>query len=297
MTTPHLFKHPNSGIYYFRIAIPKALRKRLKQREWKKSLKTREPREAQRTARRVTVQVEYLFSELNKHAIRPTGYYMPRNQDDMAGFDLFIARLMKHPDGSLEAEGLELDPDKVDEEMKLLDSVLGTRPEPRTVTPITPLADVIEDYCKEKVLDKSWRAKTEHENRAIYALLLEIIGNCSMTEVDHSTARAYKQTLLKLPANINKATGYKDKSLKDILAMDTVTPMATSTVNKHLTRAASLFEWAVKHGYVETNYFAGLTLKKTNRVSEERATFTRDDITRIFSQKPFTQLRYIHSCL
>jgi len=96
MTTPYLFRHPDSGIYYFRIAIPKALRTRLKQREWKKSLKTRDPREAQRTARRVTVQVDYLFSEFNKRAFRPTGYYMPRNQDDMARFDLTILAKVKN---------------------------------------------------------------------------------------------------------------------------------------------------------------------------------------------------------
>jgi len=128
MMTPYLFMHPDSGIYYFRIAIPKALKVRLNQREWKKSLKTRDPVEAKRTARLVTVQVEYLFNELNKRVHRPTGYYMPRNPDDMTRFDLTILGFKKRPDGSVEAEHVELDPDRAEDELQLIRGVLGSQP-------------------------------------------------------------------------------------------------------------------------------------------------------------------------
>ena len=295
MTTPYLFRHPDSGIYYFRIAIPKALKARLKQREWKKSLKTRDPREAQRTARRVTVQVESLFSELNKRAIRPTGYYMPRNQDDMPRFDLTILGLKKHPDGSLEADRVELAPDKAEDELQLVREVLGTQAEPKTVTPVTCLADVIREYCEEQAHGGNWTPKTAHENKAIYDLLVRIIGNMSMSDISHEIARQYKQALMKLPPNINKSTRYRDKSIQEILTIGPENTLAVHTVNKHLTRTTSLFEWGVKHGYCDTNYFSGLALKKSRKASEEPSIFTREDLKLIFAQKPFTELKYKHS--
>ena len=96
--TQHLHKHPVSGIYYFRIAIPKALKQKVKQREWKKSLKTRDPIEAKRTARLVTLQVEYLFNEIAQ------GNRMPKKPDIEYRQELIGHGFKRHPDGTVEME-------------------------------------------------------------------------------------------------------------------------------------------------------------------------------------------------
>jgi integrase len=155
------------------------------------------------------------------------------------------------------------------------------------------LEDVIAEYCHEKVLDKSWTAKTEKENRAIYALLVRVVGNIPVSELTHAVARDYKQTLMKLPPSLNKSSLYRSKTLEQILRMNP-DPMATTTVNKNLVRASSLFEWATRHGYMDKNYFEALSLKNTKRADEERSTFTREDLVRIFSHTPYATHRFVH---
>ncbi len=73
----YLHQHP-SGIYYFRIAIPQALKAVLKQREWKKSLRTRDPEQAKRSARVLALQVDYLLRKLEGDCMakKPIGFYL-----------------------------------------------------------------------------------------------------------------------------------------------------------------------------------------------------------------------------
>ena len=99
----YLQRHPQSGIYYFRIAIPKPLAAQLKQREWKKSLRTRDPQAAKRTARLLSLQAEYLFDQLLRTP-------MPKKSEPT--LSLVIDAFTKHPDGRVEMQGVELNPDK-----------------------------------------------------------------------------------------------------------------------------------------------------------------------------------------
>ena len=126
---------------------------------------------------------------------------------------------------------------------------------------------MIEAYCDEKFHDGSWTAKTEAENRAIYTLLLRILGDVPVKHLTHTQARDYKATLMKLPAGLNKSPLFRSKTIEQILAMKPK-GMAITTVNKNLTRTSSLFDWATRHGYVDRSCFAGLTLKNPKRADE-----------------------------
>ena len=210
---------------------------------------------------------------------------------------LAIKALTKHPDGRVEVRGLEMDPDKAEAELELLRALTqdapANTPLPAPVSASETLSTVIEAYCEEKVHDGSWTAKTEAENRAIYTLLLRILGDVPVKHLTHTQARDYKATLMKLPAGLNKSPLFRSKTIEQILAMKPK-GMAITTVNKNLTRTSSLFDWATRHGYVDRSCFAGLTLKNPKRADEERAAFTREDLAKIFNHKQYQSHRYRH---
>jgi hypothetical protein len=85
----YLQRHPHSGIFYFRIAIPKTLVPQLNQREWKRSLRTRDPQVAKRTARLLSLQAEYVFAQLER---------VPMSKKIRPQMGLAIQTLFKHPD-------------------------------------------------------------------------------------------------------------------------------------------------------------------------------------------------------
>ena len=55
---PQPFKHPKTGVYYFRKVIPVALRETIGKSEWRESLKTKDIREAKRFYPEVALKVD-----------------------------------------------------------------------------------------------------------------------------------------------------------------------------------------------------------------------------------------------
>ena len=62
-----LSRHPKTGTYYYRRAVPLELREAIgKGREWKETLRTKDVREAKRFASEVNVRVEDAFDRARK---------------------------------------------------------------------------------------------------------------------------------------------------------------------------------------------------------------------------------------
>ncbi len=145
------------------------------------------------------------------------------------------------------------------------------------------LSSVIEEYAQEQERAGNWQGKTGPENRAIYRLLIEITGNPLVSELGYAPMRTFKETLLRLPANINRDPRYRGKTIPDILVMPDVEPMSITTVNKYLTRASSLLKWSQQHGYVDRNYAEGLSITQRGRkASDERGMFEESHVEAIF---------------
>jgi len=71
--------------------------------------------------------------------------------------------------------------------------------------------------------------------------------------------------------------------------------MAINTVNKHLNRTSSLFDWACRHGYLTMNYFTNLTIRKKRKASEERKVFSTEQLERLLSGKQYQGKKPLHS--
>lgn len=288
-------------VYYFRRSVPPDLRPGLQRRELKVSLRTSDRIQAIRLGRLLTLKSDGIFNRLRNM----------NNQPHISALQFGVKGVEKSADGTFSIDSLELDPSQPQAEKELLKAFfeqLNQTP-PTAVQSTSPvsastseesasmtLEKLVETFCTEQGRADSWTPKSTAENHAIYQLLIRILTpdrECaSLTQTD---ANRVKDMLLRLPPGINKSPTYRDRSLNEILSEAPAKTMAISTVNKYLTRYSSLFDWANRHGYVQGNYFNGLTISSKKKSEDNRAIFTRDDLTQLFCGDVFTRNQYKHN--
>lgn len=145
------------------------------------------------------------------------------------------------------------------------------------------LSEVIKKYCLEQSNAGNWTEKTALENRAVFELLITVIGDISASDFGFFHAITFKETLVRLPANLKKSRLYRDKKVHEILEMPDVTPMSITTVNKYLTRLSSLLDWSCKHGHVTKNFAEGLAIpQRGKKASDDRDMFEAEHLNAIF---------------
>lgn len=292
----------DSGIYYFRIAVPRRWQKTIGKREIKRSLRTKIKQDAFFQSISLKLLINKFFNQLedsNSDHI---------NKETMEVFQMMGFKLdkMNINNGVITFEGLEIDSSNIEAEKKAFDKVFGSAvaaAQPQKIQNHSisanqhgsmSLSSIIEDYIREKVRERSWKTKTEIDNRANLKLLAQIIGDLDIGNIDYSHSRKFKETLMQLPVNINKDPLYRDKSIETIIAMKPTNTMAINTINKHLTLASALFKWATTHGYCNKNVFENLNLKKTVRAHQERCAFDKSDLEKIFNGDQYKSYRYTH---
>ena len=145
------------------------------------------------------------------------------------------------------------------------------------------LTQIIPKFIDEFETSGRWTEKTKSENEAVFNLFLEIAGDLPIDSYNNEAFRSYKDILKKLPANKNKIKKYKDKSIKEVLALPDVKPMAVNTINKNIRRLSQLFKWAVQNGYLQRNIVEGMSLPEKKRQDQYREVFTKGDLEKIFS--------------
>lgn len=159
--------------------------------------------------------------------------------------------------------------------------------EPNEPTSIL-LSELISKFLTEKARDKSWSENTKNESQSIFDLIVKIIQDVPVSSIGNSQANDLKQTLLKLPKNMDKSPLYRSKTIEEIIGMKPKDILSVRTVNKKLGLISSLFLFGKRHGYVKENYFEGLCLKETGKASERRDAFDNSDLEKLFSSPIFT---------
>ena len=147
------------------------------------------------------------------------------------------------------------------------------------------LVDVANEYIKEKSISKSWSSDTHNTINNAFKVLFELIGkDRDIVTIDHKELIEFRNSLLFLPKNISKKKDYKDKTIKELISMKLAKELTLSanTINKYTSRVTSLFEYALKHGYIRTNPAQDLRLENKGKENEERHKFTDIDLENIF---------------
>jgi integrase len=143
------------------------------------------------------------------------------------------------------------------------------------------LSSVMDEFISDRHHD--WSVKTKMENEASLRLLLDVIGDVDVCTISRETARGLRDNLSLLPANLYKL--YPQITAAQVLQMVLdgvdISPMSTTSVNKHLSRFSGLMSHCVKEGHLSVNPAEGISIKQKRRADEERKVYTPDDMKKI----------------
>lgn len=125
-------------------------------------------------------------------------------------------------------------------------------------------SDVTTQYVKEKISSGVWKgAKTPGENRFVFSLFIEVIGDLRIDEVTAEHARKMKEVLMTIPANYKKR--FPKIPVLEVIAQPDIEPRDTKSINKNLCALSGLFRYAVRHGYCERNFFEKMVVPQKRR--------------------------------
>lgn len=245
------------SVWYFRIAVPGAIRALFGCREVRRSLQTRCKREALIRSREMLGQVQSAFTEAflgRKPNLQGIGLSGPaaRRGEGWQGW------LCTPATSKASSEPLM----------------------PRSAAPT--LSEVMEEYAAQQAIE-GVSPKTVAAKRAVVRLLKRVIGDLPLDLIRRREAQAFRQTALTLPP---WASQRPDQSLVN-LARDATTTINVSTFNHYVKNLKTVFAYAIQEGYCERNPFEGLTIRQRGKASAQRARFTEDDLIRLFDPEVY----------
>lgn len=166
----------------------------------------------------------------------------------------------------------------------------ASAPEPKAA-PSPHFSEVADIYSAERVAEGNWNPKTELQNRAILAVLVELLGNPPIKSIDKEAIRSVGTNIVKLPSNMTKR--FPGCSPSEVLARlegdATVPRLEPRSVNKYRQLLRSLFKWALEHEYISVNPAAVLRDVKEPPAREGRDDFTDEDLVTYFAALPQAQ--------
>ena len=286
----HLYLNPY-GVYHFRIAVPHELRVIFGKREIKKSLRTSNRRQAIRMAQKLSVKVHDIFEEMR---------HMAGNKNPDTG--IIVLKGLKKEKDSVSIDEFTVDLDDKKKEADIAEGLVkALKGHPAALEGVVTaarrgnrtLSHVISKLCKEKKTEE-WTPRTLKEFQGMFRLIIEILGDRPMNTIGHDEAEHLRDILLKLPPNCRNNSKYKSLTIEQILTLKHSKTMSKKTVNKYISLMSTLFRYAEIKDYTDKNYFNKLGVKIKQKAHKERAPFTQEDITQLFSPEFFSQEKFQH---
>jgi len=132
--------------------------------------------------------------------------------------------------------------------------------------------------------ESKWSIKTKMENESSFKLLSDVLTDLPLPRLTRQAILDCRDMLCRLPGNMPKF--YKGLTVRQVLMRKDIVPMSVSTVNKHLTRLSSLLKYSVAEGHMKYNYAEGVQVAQSKRISEERKTYSPEDLRNIVANLP-----------
>lgn len=145
------------------------------------------------------------------------------------------------------------------------------------------LEELIETFAEEQIRGGNWTDKTERAYRAMFSILVEIMGKgkpCG--KITAKDCRKVKETLARLPARFRTRKETKGMSVAQAAQSGLEPKLHVTTINKHLAEYSSLFRWAVSNSYLANNPFQGISLPQRRKSEPSREAFTQEQLQTIF---------------
>lgn len=247
------------SVWYFRIAVPGAIRALFGCREVRRSLQTRCKREALIRSREMLGQVQSAFTEA----------FQGRKPD--------LQRVSLSDFATSYGGGWrEWSRNAFSERREAAKSALLVEPASPT------LSETMEEYAERQIVE-GVSSKTVAAKRAVVGLLKRVIGDLPVHLVTRQEAQAFRQMALTLPP---WASQRPDQSLAK-LAREADTTINVSTFNHYVKNLKTIFAYAIQEGYCDRNPFENLSIRQRGKVSAQRARFTEDDLKRLFDAEVY----------
>ncbi len=245
------------SVWYFRIAVPGAIRALFGCREVRRSLQTRCKREALIRSREMLGQVQVAFTEA-----------FQGRRPDLQGIGL-SSPAAAHGEGWQRWSRAQI---RRKESSEPLAS--------RSIAPT--LSEVMEEYAARQAME-GVSPKTVAAKRAVVRLLKRVIGDLPLDLVTRQEAQAFRQTALTLPPWASQ----RPEQPLTRLAREADTTINISTFNHYVKNLKTVFAYAIQEGYCEKNPFESLSIRQRGKASAQRARFTEGDLEHLFDPKVY----------
>lgn len=106
---------------------------------------------------------------------------------------------------------------------------------------------------------------TIYKTQYAVKLLISLTRDKQVDRYTKNDVRTFRDKALKLPKK-----GYPDQTI------------SVTTFNNYCSNIISFFTWCEREGYVDSNVFRGIKIKRKQQASSYREIFTREDLKRIF---------------
>ncbi|WP_143128632.1 site-specific integrase [Rhodobacter sp. JA431] len=141
----------------------------------------------------------------------------------------------------------------------------------------------------------AWSPKVRDDYLGWMQMFIEVAGDRPITDYQKKDARAFKEVLLKLPANSQKKAetrGLPIAQAAEKAAQLGLEPMSISTLNKALNRVGAFWNWAEGHfDEVQANLFKGLSVRNNVAARDQRAPFSQEELAKLYASPLFTGCR------
>ncbi|MDF7826574.1 phage integrase SAM-like domain-containing protein [Pontiellaceae bacterium B12227] len=147
--------------------------------------------------------------------------------------------------------------------------------------PSGPTLSVV--YEEVKALGKRCE-KEESERWASTKLLIGWCGDLPISQFTRPIMLDFRDNVLRcMPVHMSQKKVFQGKTLKQVMEMKHKKVVSTTTVNNHLSRLRSVFNYAVRHGYILTSPTVDLELTPDKSPDEERTAYTKDQLQRMIN--------------
>lgn len=156
----------------------------------------------------------------------------------------------------------------------------STSPLPEEPKKTPRFSEVVELFAEDKLAQNAWTARSEAQNRAILAVVCELLGNPRIGDVTKDDIRTFALTLPQLPSNLGKK--FRGMSIRQVLeavsGREDVPRLKPKTINTGYAALRSVFRWAIEHDLIRENPAIVLRDVAEGRARDQRVPFTDADI-------------------
>lgn len=130
-----------------------------------------------------------------------------------------------------------------------------------------------------------WGEKMAGEVKASLELLCQHFGkDIDIRRITKREMRNFRDNILmKIPSGRNILEKYREMTLAQWLECKNAKKLAPRSINHNLMRISGLFTWCAQGEYIVSNPVSGLQLTITGKASNERSTYSTEELVKIFT--------------